>query len=357
MGNITFKMECKGETQLKLEATKIKEFSGVFEDWPKMKSRTVCTFSGSGCLKVMDDERYAQSNEEMNSVVYSQLTAATIDGVAHHLIAEYEEAKDGHAAWKSLCAWYDGDMIKNETADKIRTKLSNLQLHSGITGSEYTNKFMELYRDLARVPGEGYTPSHAVYLFLKNIIDPEYKVQVALMKSQGANLKKCIVAIQKQEQELQQRSVEKRRLQATMRRMKEDLDGSDTDEPSAKRAKKMKVRRVYEGTESENCKFEGELKTTEKGLLRFEGSCWKKMDEKEKQFVREYNASVRHGDTEKVKMLPGIVVKTKLRRTQVMETDDIYGSKNQKKKGVTHGRKKKGVTFGVTDADHGEDEE
>ena len=142
-----------------------------------------------------------------------------------------------------------------------------------------------------------------------------------------------------------------------MRRMKEELDGSDTDEPSAKQPKKMKVRHVHEGTESENCKFEGELKTTEKGLLRFEGSCWKKMDEKEKQFIRKYNASVRHGDTEKVKMLPGIVVKTKLRRTQVMETDDISGSTNQKKKGVTQERKKKGVTFGVTDADHGEDEE
>jgi hypothetical protein len=40
----------------------------------------------------------------------------------------------------------------------------------------------------------------------------------------------------------------------------------------------------------------GELDTTEKGFLRFKSDCWKAMDEKEKEFVREYNASIKHGE-------------------------------------------------------------
>ena len=31
-------------------------------------------------------------------------------------------------------------------------------------------------------------------------------------------------------------------------------------------------------------------------MLRFNGECWKKMEEKEKEFVRDYNATIKHGD-------------------------------------------------------------
>jgi hypothetical protein len=80
-------VEVRGETNLKLEAQKIKDFSGGHEDWAKWKSRTQCVFSGSGYERVLEDEVDAAMNERLNEVVYSQLAAATVEGVAYHLCA------------------------------------------------------------------------------------------------------------------------------------------------------------------------------------------------------------------------------------------------------------------------------
>jgi hypothetical protein len=48
-------MEVRGETNLKLEAQKIKDFTGGHKDWPKWKSQTKCAFSGSGYERVLED--------------------------------------------------------------------------------------------------------------------------------------------------------------------------------------------------------------------------------------------------------------------------------------------------------------
>ena len=99
----------------------------------------------------------------------------------------------------------------------------------------------------------------------------------------------------------------------------------------------------------ENTKFEGELDTTERGLLRFNGDCWKKMDDKEKDFVCDYNAAIKHGEpVQKVSMPNGISVKTHVRRTQNVEGVQKEPSTDGKGKD----RKKKGVTFGISDAAH-----
>ena len=100
----------------------------------------------------------------------------------------------------------------------------------------------------------------------------------------------------------------------------------------------------------ENTKFEGELDTTERGLLRFHGDCWKNMEDKEKDFVRDYNATIKHGDPiDKVVMPKGISVK--VRWTPVVE-EVMKPLANKGKE-----RKKKGVTFGISDADHAEQDE
>jgi hypothetical protein len=52
-------VEVRGETNLKLEAQKIKDFTGGHEDWAKWKSRTLCAFSGSGYERVLEDKVYA----------------------------------------------------------------------------------------------------------------------------------------------------------------------------------------------------------------------------------------------------------------------------------------------------------
>jgi hypothetical protein len=283
--------------------------------------------------------------------VYSQLAAATVDGVGYHLVQQFEVDKNGHAAWQNLCEWYDGDMIQNETAENLRNKLDNLRLHSGVSGSEYVNKFLAWYRDLEKIKGEGLSPGHATHLFLKNITDNDYESSVTYCRNGDLSLEKCIAAVRKQERDIQQKKLDRYRLKATLRRMKKDED-SDTDEekPMQKRNKRHKARRVDNNIEKvENTKFEGELDTTERGLLRFNGDCWKKMDDKEKDFVRDYNAAIKHGDPiEKVNMPNGISVKTRVRRTQtepVVQKEPATGGKGKD-------RKKKGVTFGISDADH-----
>ena len=61
--------EIRGETNLKLEAQKIKDFSGGHEDWQKWKSQTECAFSGSGYEQALEDVDYAERNARLNKVV------------------------------------------------------------------------------------------------------------------------------------------------------------------------------------------------------------------------------------------------------------------------------------------------
>jgi hypothetical protein len=73
------------------------------------------------------------------------------------------------------------------------------------------------------------------------------------------------------------------------------------------------------------------------------------MEEAEKEFVREYNAAIKHGDsTEKVNMPHGISVKNKVQRTKGKEGE----ASETKPKGLE--RKIKGVVFGISDTDHNE---
>lgn len=94
---------------LKLEAAKITEFLGRIEDFQAWKIRTECAFDGSGVEKVLTDRTFAQDNPRMNRIVFSQLSVATANGDAYHLVLKHNEMKDGNGAWKELLEWYDGD--------------------------------------------------------------------------------------------------------------------------------------------------------------------------------------------------------------------------------------------------------
>jgi hypothetical protein len=59
-------LEVRGETNLKLKAQKIKDFTGGHKDWPKWKSQTKCAFSGSGKKRIVEDSEYAMANERLN---------------------------------------------------------------------------------------------------------------------------------------------------------------------------------------------------------------------------------------------------------------------------------------------------
>jgi gag-polypeptide of LTR copia-type len=262
------------------------------------------------------------ATERLNKIVYSQLATATVEGVAYHLVSKVEETKNGHAAWKNLVEWYNGDMILNKTTENLRNKLDNLRLHMGISASEYINKFLAWFRDLEKIKGEGVSPGHAMHLFLKNIIDNNYKTSVTYCRNTGCSLDLCIAAMRKQERDIQQKKTDRQRMKATLHRMKNPQEsGDELDGQNKKRQKISNTRHVATmNDKAENEKFGGELDTTEKGLLWFKGDCWKKMEEKEKDFVRDYNASIKHGDpTDKLAMPEGITIKTRPRRTRIKE--------------------------------------
>jgi hypothetical protein len=244
--NITTSMEVQGETNLKLEAQKIKDFTAGHKDWPKWKSRTKCAFSGSGYKRVLEDSEYAMANERLNKVVYSQLAAATVEGVAYHLISKVDATKDGHAAWRNLVEWYDGNMILNETAENLQNKLDNLRLNTGVSASEYINKFLAWFQDLEKINGEGLSPGHAIHLFLKNITDNDYKTSVTYCRNTGCLLDLCIAAMRKQERDIQQKKTDRQRRKATLRcvRFPQESDDEDSEDQNQKRRKISKTRRV-----------------------------------------------------------------------------------------------------------------
>src|SRR5687768_12179901 len=82
------------ESNLKLEAQKVKEFTGSFEDWSKSKSHTECASDRSGYKLILTSRAFVDRNPCMNQVVYLQLVAATIKGISHHLIKQHKTAKD-----------------------------------------------------------------------------------------------------------------------------------------------------------------------------------------------------------------------------------------------------------------------
>ena len=101
------------------------------EDLPKWKAKTQYALEGSGHHGVLSSDEYAQRNTRTNRVVFSQLSVATVDVIAHHLIEKHETTRDGHAASNSLCKWYDGDAVKNENAERLRVRLGDLRLRPG----------------------------------------------------------------------------------------------------------------------------------------------------------------------------------------------------------------------------------
>ena len=131
----------------------MKEFYGKLEDWSKWKNRTECALAGSGYESILMDRAFADENPKMNWIVFSQLAVATVDGTAFHLVMQFDDIKDGHAAWSALLNWFDGDLIRNEMASTLRNYLSNYYLTSGVSADHYINKFQTWMQELDRIPG------------------------------------------------------------------------------------------------------------------------------------------------------------------------------------------------------------
>ena len=309
----------KAETSLKLEAQKVTSFSGNFADWARWKSRTQCAFDGSGYEKVLTDQQYALANPRLNKVVYSQLSVATVDGNAFHLVKRHKESKNGHQAWVSLVQWFDGDTVKNETSEDIRVRMENLILHSGTTATQYVNKFLTAQAKLNAIPGESNSPSHSVYLFLRNIQDSNYAHTVNYLRNTNADLDQCVLSVRKTERDILQRNAIKRKLKSTLRRMsnkrkranESDSEESCDDEPKQTTQPK-KSRRINV-----------EITPKDSGFLRVDNRDWPKLEDDQRKFIQKYNSNVRHKqDVNELTPPDGIAIKQKARRNQYSTDDD-----------------------------------
>ena len=209
---------------LKLQAQSVTSFDCGYDDWSVWKSLTECAFSESGYEKVLYSKEYAELNEGKNKIVYSQLAVATVDGTAFHLVKKYDSTKDGHAAWKDLCKWFDGEEVRTEAAETARSKMESLHWTEGSNASDYVNKFLNYYRYLEKIPGEEYSKSHAVQKFLANIKDKNYAGTVSFCRNSRLSLDECVSKIRLNERELSRSRREERRFRGVARRLDVDLD-------------------------------------------------------------------------------------------------------------------------------------
>ena len=116
----------------------------------------------------------------MMNTMQQSVQIATSGGTAYHIVKAHDRRKDGHAAWRDLCQWFDGDAMKNETADNLRAKLESYRMTSSTGVQQYINSFMTTYRELNNIPGEGWSAGHTKSVFLKGIQDPDYDTFVAI---------------------------------------------------------------------------------------------------------------------------------------------------------------------------------
>jgi hypothetical protein len=161
MGNL-ISSSGQEKVKVKLNSETIRDFAGTDDGWQKWKNRTLCAFSCTGYKEVTKNKEYARRHPDDNEIVFSRLSAATTDGIAYHLVQKFEDTRYGHVAWANLCERYDGDTIQSETAENLRLKLENL--HTGMQGADYVNRFSSWYRDLQK-PHEGLSKSHMFIIF------------------------------------------------------------------------------------------------------------------------------------------------------------------------------------------------
>ena len=325
MGNFFSKTHERGDFHiggnLKLDSQKVTEFLGRMEDWQRWKSRTTCAFDGSGYERILTDPVYAVLNPRANKIVYSQLSVATVSGTAHHLVKQFETSKNGNMAWEALLEWFDGDAIRNETADALRDKLSHLKLNVSTSAASYINNFLTWYRDLCKIPGEGISDSHAISMFLSNITDPAYATFVQIQKANMCDLKTAVIAIRKHERDILVNKSNGRRFgnyrhQNNVRRRRDydDYehygpsrddhyhDDSQYDERYEPRMSSSKRRRV--GGDNKLV----EVTPTSAGMLHFPADIWKnRFGPEERDFISNYNGQIRNHEKPSIRGCPWMI--------------------------------------------------
>ena len=102
--------------------------------------------------------------------------------------------------------------------------------------------------------------SHIIYLFIRNIEDPEYRVTVTYLRNkETVDLQECIKSVRKHERDIVQRRSERRRSKNVVRRYKDQDDSDQIEDVHARRLK-------------------GEIETNKYGYIRVSYNTWTNLD-------------------------------------------------------------------------------
>ena len=173
-------------------------------------------------------------------------------------------------------------MLQNPKLPKnFESKLQVLTLTQGMDAMAYINKFLIYLRDLNKIPGEEFSASHGVSIFLRNIKDDDYQQEISILKTANEqNIMTCVQAIRKRERELIRIRAERRKLRTFPKRLRdEDLLSLHAN----------KLRRVGDG------KITGDIRLTAKGFIKLPSDQFRSLDDKSRNFVMNYNRQVRAG--------------------------------------------------------------
>jgi hypothetical protein len=207
--------------------------------------------------------------------------------------------------------WFEGDVISSETADSYRNKLMNLKLISPVTASDYINKFVQYTHNLSRIPGEGFSASAELQLFIRNIADENY-LQTAqwLRNSNGLTIQDAITAIRKAERDLRDRIKAK--------------------------PVYLQMARQTNGTGDEDMTpYHGPINETDKGFLKLPPEDFRRLNTEGRDFIIAYNSRIKHGENTSELTIPtGLHIKTS-RRIRRMNTPHTLQEPTRPKKRLT----------------------
>ena len=201
---------------------------------------------------------------------------------------------------------------------------------------------MNYFQYLEKIPGEQYSPRHAVTKFLDNISDRNYDSIVSFCRNNNCNLEMCIFKVRMNERNLVRKRTNKLKLRGIIRRMQKERkrDWSDTEEESEP---PRKIRRI------DDTKIKGiTLYTGKSGRIGMDRSEWHKMTDDIKDFVKEYNAAISHEEDVSAIKIPTNVKIQKTRRTKKSsddKKDEVNTGENSGDKKRTS--KKKKITFNL----------
>jgi len=193
---------------IKLSCADFGNFNGRSDQWITFKENTLSKAGVGGYAQFFKpDFIVSDTTKEGNQRIFYLLQNTTNGGGASHIIRQHNQTADGHAAWQSLLAWYEGPVMSGEISKTLRSKLWTLRLQSKGDANKYINDFT-LYMDQLRELGREEREETLTDLFLDSILDPRYAVTIANCRLRDQiSIHECFEAIRKYENIIAQESI------------------------------------------------------------------------------------------------------------------------------------------------------